>query len=155
MGDDDLDYDLSAWEAPAPPAGIADAVVERMREAVAASPMTHLIQTAPSRRRWWIAGGAVGLAAAAALAILLLGGKRPDESGHGSIVAKRAQHVELGGVVGDLDPGVELTWDRDGNGVRVVQRRGSVMWKVDGDDHRVIDAGAAVASVEAACASPR
>jgi tetratricopeptide (TPR) repeat protein len=155
MADDDLDFDLSAWEAPAPPAGIADGVVERMREAVAASPMTHLIQTVPSRRRWWIAGGAVGLAAAAALAILLLGGKRPDESGHGSIVAKRAQHLELGGVTGDLDPGVELTWDRDGNGLRVVQRRGSVMWKVDGDDHLVIDAGAAVASVEASGASLR
>ena len=49
MADDDFDFDLSAWESPAPPAGIADGVVERLREAVAASPMTHLTQTAPSR----------------------------------------------------------------------------------------------------------
>src|SRR5262249_18569518 len=158
MRDDDSplrDIDLSAWEAPEAPAGIADAVVERMREAVAATPMTHLIQTIPSRRRWWLAGGAIAVAAVAAIVIVIVGSTRADPSGHGSVTAERAQHLDIGAVGGDLDPGVDLKWERDHNGVRVEQHKGTALWKVGADDRLVIDTGAAGATVEASGASLR
>ena len=57
--DDSLAYDLSAWHAPPPPAGLADAVVRRMAQ-------PH----APKRRVWVVAACAVAAAAAVLIALL-------------------------------------------------------------------------------------
>src|SRR5439155_2162494 len=70
--DDDLhEFDLTAWEAPPPPAGLAEAVLARAR---AAAPVAAL-ESEPRGRRWWIAGAALGAVAVAAIALVVaLGG---------------------------------------------------------------------------------
>jgi len=148
--DDDLhELDLSAWEPPAPPAGLADAVVARMH---AASPVTLEAEPRASRR-WWIAGIAGGaLAAGAVAALIFVGGSKRAAPGHGSISAGRAQHLDLDTASAELDAGAEVTWRRDGGQLAIEQQRGAATWRV-GDDGLRIDAK--VASIEAAGASLR
>ncbi len=148
--DDDLhELDLSAWEPPAPPAGLADAVIARMH---AASPVTLEAEPRGSRR-WWIAGVAGGaLAAGAIAALIFVGGSRRAAPGHGSITAARAQHLDLDSASAELDAGAEVTWRRDGGQLAIEQHRGSATWRV-GEDGLRIDA--TVASIEAAGASLR
>ncbi|HEY5934029.1 MAG TPA: hypothetical protein VIU61_05335, partial [Kofleriaceae bacterium] len=62
MTDDDslAAYDLSAWQAPSPPAGLADAVVRRMTQ-----------PQRPARRVWVVAACAMAAAAAVLIALLV------------------------------------------------------------------------------------
>jgi hypothetical protein len=148
--DDDLhDFDLSAWEPPELPAGLADAVVARLH---AASPVTLDAEPRASRR-WWIAGVAGGAVAAGAIAALIfVGGSKRAAPGHGEVAAARAQHLDLDTASADLDSGADVTWRRNGGELVVEQRRGAATWRV-GDEGLRIDAK--VASIEAAGASLR
>ncbi len=57
MDDDDLDLD--AWQPPAPPPGIADAVLARLHAPAIATP----VEVTRRPRKWWVLGGlAIGLA---------------------------------------------------------------------------------------------
>ncbi|MGE5186446.1 MAG: hypothetical protein ACM31C_30530 [Acidobacteriota bacterium] len=153
MSDDELhEYDLSAWEAPPPPPGLADGVLARLRAAVPVA----AVETEPrASRRWWIAGVAVGgLAVAAAVLVIVIGGSRRAAAGHGEVVAARAQRLELDTASADLDAGAELAWRRERGALTVEQHRGTAAWRVANDTLR-IDAGAGVASVEATGASLR
>ncbi|HSK04569.1 MAG TPA: hypothetical protein VK932_25125 [Kofleriaceae bacterium] len=69
--------------------------------------------------------------------------------------AARASHLGLGPSSAELDPGAEVRWRRDGRRIEVAQPRGGVLWRAGEGDTLVIDAGAAVASVEAHGASLR
>lgn len=71
MTDDDVlaAYDLSAWQAPPPPAGLADAVVRRM-----AAPAR------PARRVWIVAASVVAAAAAVVVALLVFDHSEPATS---------------------------------------------------------------------------
>jgi hypothetical protein len=160
MTDDDdalSGIDLDAWAPPPPPAAgpLADAVLARMR-APLPSPVDEPIRRA-SRRRWAIAAGAVAAAAAAAgvLAIARWGTDRAPPDGHGEVFAARAAHLGLGPSSAELDAGAEVRWRREGGRLSASQPRGGVLWRAGGDDTLVIDAGAAVASVEARRASLR
>ena len=153
--DDDLGttYDLDAWAAPAPSAGLADRVVAQLRR----PPAVVAIEPEPtsSPRRWWVIGGITGVLAAAVIAVIVVGGmKRAPGADSGAVIADRARSVELGDSHVQLDPGAELTWERDGTRVRAVLRKGAATFTVAGDDTFVID-GASLASVEATGASLR
>ena len=150
MSDELREYDLSAWDAPPPPRGLADAVIARM---TAAAPVTA-VESEPSRR-WWIAGTALaGVAVAAIALVIVLGGSHRAASGHGDVVATRAQRLDLDTASAELDTGADVSWRRQRDALVVEQRRGSATWRVANDTLR-IDAGATVASVEATGASLR
>ena len=141
------EIDFSAWEAPPPPEGLADAVVARMAEP------EPLPEPAP-RRRWVIAASAVGALAIAAGIWAVVRPREPALADHGSVVADKPQHVELGGgVSADLDRGADVRWHQTSHGVDIEQRAGAASWRVAGDAHVMI--GATVASIDAAGASLR
>jgi hypothetical protein len=155
MRDDNDDtlagYDLSAWEAPAPAAGLAEAVVARVTQP---APVGAMDPGERPVRRWWIAG-AIGAVAAAGVAFSAWGIRRAPANGEGDVVATTAKHVELGPSTAELDPGTQIHWRRDKHRVAIAQARGAATWRVGGDDTMVIDAGATMASVEATGASLR
>jgi hypothetical protein len=152
--DDKLDIDLSAWDVPPPPADLADAVIDRMggTDVGLAVPVDE--PTTP--RRAWIIGGV-------AVAVVLLGlglwslVRSTDRAApaSGGVVADHARSLSLDTVHADLDAGANVRWKRDGNVLRVEQRAGRVAWRVDAGEQLVIDAGAALASVEATGANLR
>lgn len=151
---DPLDgIDLHAWQPPAPPSGLADAVLARMREPAGAP--AHELAERGARRRWiWITAAAA-LAVASVVAIVRWGTTEVPSSGRGELVASRAAHLALGPSSVELDRGAEVRWARDRRRIVVEQPRGAATWRVDRGDTLRIDAGAAVASVEATGASLR
>jgi tetratricopeptide (TPR) repeat protein len=147
MRDDDA-LDLSAWEAPPPPDGIADAVIARMDGTAVGLAMP---EDPPSRKRALV----IGASAAAALLVVagawaILRGREHAPPVAGELVAGGAQHVELGGASADLDRGAEIQWQRTGGRLHVDQKAGTAVWRV-GEEH--VEIAAAVASVEATNAS--
>ncbi len=155
--DDDLlaAYDLSAWEAPPPQAGLADAVIARARQPASSTPLETIERMNPrGRRRWWFAGAGVAVAAVAIL-IGVWGMQRTPKDGQGEVTAQTARTLAIGPTTAALDPGTLVKWRRDKRQITVSQPRGSAMWNVDDSDTLVIDAGAMVASVEASGASLR
>jgi len=156
--DDDLGttYDLDAWAPPAPSAGLADAVIARLRQppaVVAIEPETSA--AAPKAARRLIAGGIAGALAAAVIAVVVVGAQRREAApSSGAVIADRARSLAFGDSRVQLDPGAELTWERDGSRVRAVLRQGAATFSVADDDTFVID-GASLASVEATGASLR
>lgn len=79
-------YDLDAWQAPRAPAGLADAVIRRMKEPPGIEsglPPAPAVEARPParrrRRRWWSA--AAVLVAAAVLLIILIGVRREPADG--------------------------------------------------------------------------
>ncbi|HEU0035429.1 MAG TPA: PEGA domain-containing protein [Kofleriaceae bacterium] len=141
--DDALGFDLDAWQAPPAPAGLADAVVARMKEPVGKPAID--VGERPSRRRGiWIAGGV--LATAGAIAAVVGSGVLDDAApspGSGSIATAKPSHLDLGASSAELDANTELAWRRDGHRILVTQTRGVVTWKVGGDDTITIEAGPA------------
>ncbi len=150
--DDEVGFDLSAWEAPPPPNGIADAVVAQMRMPDA----KPAVEPAPARKlRWWmIAAPLVAASVIGAVAISLAGGS-DEVSGSGAVATAKPSHLELGGTAVDLDANTDVWWVRDGKRMVAMQPRGTATWKVAAGDELVIDAGATVASVKASGASLR
>jgi ferric-dicitrate binding protein FerR (iron transport regulator) len=159
--DDDMleAFDLSAWEAPPPPADLADGVIDRMGATdegtdvgLAAVALDH--HRAP-RRGWIIAGAAAATFVLAIGVWTLIRATHHAAPSTGSVVADQARTLALETVHANLDPGADVRWRRDGDVLRVEQRAGSVTWRVDSDQQLVIDAGAASASVEATGANLR
>jgi ferric-dicitrate binding protein FerR (iron transport regulator) len=148
MSDDLHEFDLDAWEAPPPPAGLADAVIARARGGAAA------VETeAPRSRRWWlVAAAGVLVAGAAAGALFALGGKHGAPA-DGRVEAARAQRLDLDSASAELDTGAGISWHREGDTLAVDQPRGNASWKV-GDHHLRIDAGNGV-QIDATGASLR
>jgi tetratricopeptide (TPR) repeat protein len=146
------DPDFSAWEAPPPPDGLADAVIARM-DGTAVGPAMPATDPPAHRRRWVIAASAAAalLAAGGLWAIVRHRERAPAASGE--VVADRAQHLELGGASADLDGGADIRWQRTSHGLQIIQRAGTAVWRIAGEEHVVI--GAASASIEAAGASLR
>ena len=151
--------DLGAWQPPPVRGGMADAVLQRMREPAAVT--AHELGDRP-RRRWvgWAVGGALVAAAGLAAGLVAIGpaprSGAPGPAGdHGDVVAERASHLEIGATSAELDAGAALNWRREGARVRVAQLQGAATWRVGGADTLVIDAGAMGASVEASGASLR
>jgi hypothetical protein len=159
MTEDDDDtggIDLAAWEAPEPPAGIADAVVARLREPVGAAALDAPVTRARTRRL--VGGGVLAVAAAAGIAAFAYSTLRSedDSTGSGFVATAKPSHVELGPVsAADVEANTDLWWVRDGHRIVAMQPRGTATWKAAANDTIVIDAGAAVASVEASGASLR
>jgi hypothetical protein len=153
--DDTLAHiDLSAWDAPPPPANLADAVIERMGSADAGIAVPVEGPTAP-RRAWLVGAALVGVAMLVIAAWSLLRSPEQPASPSGAVVAERARSLSLPGVQAELDAGAEVRWRRDGDVLRVEQRAGTVAWRVAADRTLIIDAGAALASVEATGANLR
>jgi len=151
--DDEVGFDLSAWEAPPPPAELADAIIARVKAPLAA----NAVEAAPPRRsRWWIAGGLAAVIAGAVSIALLV---RSDDDGHaggsGAVATARPSHLELGGTAIDLEADTDVWWVRDDRRVIAMQPRGTATWRVGANERVRIDAGATVASVEASGASLR
>ena len=134
------EIDFSAWEAPPPPDGLADAVIARMAEP------EPLPEPTP-RRRWVIAASAAAVLAIAGGVWAIVRNREPAPPDRGEVVADKAQHVELGGVSADLDRGADVRWHRTSHGLVVEQRAGAASWHIGRDEHMTI--GAAVASIEA------
>jgi hypothetical protein len=169
MRDNDRDdsalagIDLGAWAPPPPPEAdaLADAVVARMREPAASAarePAEHGAAAGGSRRRWPIAAAAAAVVVAVAAAGVLVLSRQvapPPPAGSGEVLAARASHLEIGASSAELDPGAEARWRREGRRIAAAQPRGAALWRVAAEDTLVIDAGAAVASVEASGASLR
>ena len=155
MNDDDdgVGFDLSAWEAPPPPGGIADAVIAQMR----APDAKPAVEPAPTRKRrgWMIAAPLAAASVIGAVAISLATGGNEDVSGSGAVATAKPSHLELGGTAVDLDANTDVWWVRDGKRMTAMQPRGTATWKVAAGDELVIDAGATVASVKASGASLR
>lgn len=156
-------YDLSAWEAPPPPASLVDGVIARAKE----SAMPSLVEERPQvvvaparpRTRWWLAGS-VAAAACAVAAIGFWGleraGTEPAAApAGGTRVTPRAQTLSLGASSAIVDPHAEVNWVRQGERLVAEQRRGSVVWQVGSADMLVLDAGAMAALVEASGARLR
>ncbi len=141
------EIDFSAWEAPPPPEGLADAVVARMAEP------EPLPEPAPPRRRWVIAASAAAVLAIAGgvWAITRPHGAAPPD--HGEVVADKAQHLELGGVSVDLDRGADVRWQRTRTALEIEQRAGAASWRVGKEQH--VRIGATVAAIDATGASLR
>ncbi len=153
MSNDELDdYDLTAWEAPAPPDDLATVVLARLQGT--AVDVALPVEPAQVRRRWLIIGGiAAGVVAATGGVWALVHGAHHAEPQSGAVVAQRPQRVELPGADVMLDPGADVKWHPARDGMHAEQRAGAATWTVS--DKLVIDAGAAVASVEAQGASLR
>ena len=138
---DDLGIDLHAWEAPPPPAGLADAAIAR---ALAVDEAIAITAHKRRNRRYAYAGVATaGLAAAAAAAIWI--GARGDDASvpDVSIVAADSpRHFTSGGASAELAPGASLVVRRDGNALHVHQT-GAATWTVGAGDQLFIDAGSA------------
>jgi hypothetical protein len=154
--DDDMlaDYDLSAWEAPPPPADLADAVINRLGGTDVGISVPVDEHREP-RRVWIIAGVAVAAIVLALGVWSLIRATQPAAPATGGVVAERARTLSLDTVHADLDAGADVRWKREGAVLRVEQRAGRVSWRVAKDEHLVIDAGAASASVEATGANLR
>jgi hypothetical protein len=151
--DDGVGFDLTAWEAPPPPAGIADAVIARVTAPLAT---TALEADAPRSKKWWIAGGlAATLVAAVGIALAVRSTTEESTTGSGAVAVARPSHLELGGTAIDLEANTDVWWVREGKRVVAMQPRGSATYRVAGNEQLVIDAGATVASVSASGASLR
>lgn len=131
MLDDDarsplVGIDLSAWQVPPPPAELADAVLARLREPVPVAAAEAPPMATSKRWRWLVLG-----AAAAGVALAVWGyTARPGDRAAGELVTGAAQHLELGAVRVDSDPGAELRWRRAGQVWSARQTRGAVTWSV-------------------------
>jgi len=158
MSNDDevlAEYDLSAWDAPPPPAGLADAVIDRMggTDVGIAVPVEEH-RTMP-KRAWIIAGAAVAALLLALGVWSLIRSTHRAAPSSGGVLADKARTLELDTVHADLDPGADVRWRRDGDVWLVEQRAGRAAWRVDGDEKLVVVAGAGLASVEATGANLR
>jgi hypothetical protein len=153
--DDDMlaEFDLSAWDAPPPPADLADAVIDRMggTDVGIAIP----VEERGPRRAWIIAGVAAAVIVLGIGVWSLLRATHNAAPATGGVVAEKARSLSLDTVHADLDVGADVRWRRDGRVLRVEQRAGNVTWHVDADETLVIDAGAASASVQATGANLR
>src|SRR5262249_6010689 len=151
------EYDLSAWGAPPAPANLADGVLARL---AATDEAIHVAMQKQRRgsRRWWLTGGIAASLGAGKLGVWVRGGggRGSHSNTPGAVIADKPRTISLGGTsTAKLEPGAELTWKRDGAIVHIEQRAGAVTWNVAGKDKLMIDAGATVASVEAAGGSLR
>ncbi|HEX5058152.1 MAG TPA: PEGA domain-containing protein [Kofleriaceae bacterium] len=154
--DDELaEYDLSAWDAPPPPADLADAVIDRMGGTDVGIAVPVDDQPASPRRAWIIAGAAVAALLLAVGVWSLIRSTHKAAPSSGSVLADKARTLDLDTVHADLDPGADVRWRRDGEVWLVEQRAGRAAWRVDGDEKLVIVAGAGLASVEATGANLR
>ncbi len=148
--DDDVGFDLTAWDAPPPPHGIADAVVARV-----AAPVAGAVEPAPPRRsRWWIVGGLAAVIAGA-ISIALLSRSSEETGGSGAVATAKPSHLQLGGTAVDLEANTDVWWVREGAQTIVQQPRGRATWKVAANEELVINTGAMGASVQASGASLR
>jgi hypothetical protein len=149
--DNDLnDLDLHAWQAPAPPKGLADAVIARATATDEAIAITKRGQT---RRTLVTAAIACGGSIAAGLAVWLAVRPAPVRELDMTVVAAEPQHVVLDDSTVDLSPGATIQTERRGDTLRVVQS-GTATWHVAANDHLEIDAGSNGA-IEATGASLR
>jgi hypothetical protein len=151
---DELEYDLSAFEAPEPPDGIADAVIARL-DGTGVTPAVPAEPREGKRRAYVVTGVAVACLAAAAGTYALVQGSRRAGPTRGDVMAAKARTLSLDGVSAELDAGAQVKWQRRGEILDVEQRAGAAAWRVDSDTTLRIDAGAMVASVEATGASLR
>src|SRR5438477_13208754 len=112
MTNDELhEFDLSAWEVPAPRDGLADAVIAHMREPAAVGAIEP---EGRGPRWWWIAGGLAAAAVALVLAlVIVLGGSERAAPAAGAVAADRARPLELGTASAQLDAGVVVAWHRE------------------------------------------
>ncbi len=149
--DDDVGFDLTAWDAPPPPTGIADAVIAR----VAAPPVAGAVE-APSRSsRWWIAGGIAAVLVGVVSVALLSRTNEEVTGGSGAVATAKPSHLQLGGTAVDLEANTDVWWVREGKQTVAQQPRGRAMWKVAANEQLVINTGAMGASVSASGASLR
>jgi hypothetical protein len=164
MSDDNnalKDVDLSAWDVPAPERSaeeLADDVIAVAggTDIGAAIPVEGPVST--RKRAMLIAGVAAAVIALTAGAWVIVRGAKHAAPRDGSVIAEKAQALELDAAHADLDPGADVRWTRKGSVLRVEQRAGSAAWHVGSDSKLVIEAGtpgAALASVDASGASLR
>lgn len=158
--DDDTlaDIDLTAWEVPPPPAGLADAVLQRMGGTQVDVALPVETTAPPQRRRWLVAGvaaAAVLVVGVGAIVWSLAREAGPEIPASGEIVADRAQVLALDTARASLDPGADVRWRRERGRLLVEQRAGAATWHVERGEELVIAAGAGVASVKATGANLR
>jgi hypothetical protein len=152
--DDEVGFDLTAWEAPPAPSGIADAVIARVEAPLVVGAVEA---EQPRKLRWWMIAGPLVVAAAAVLAIVATSRTVEDElvGGSGAVATAKPSHLELGRTAVDLEAATDLVWTRDGKRITAMQPRGRATWKVGANEELRIDAGAMGASVVASGASLR
>ena len=158
MSNNDQDeLDLSAWEAPAAPPGIADAVIERMGSTDVSVTIPVDPREVPRRRVWVIGGIAVGIVALTIGAWALVRSAQPAAPRSGAIVADRPQTLSLDDITATLDPGADVRWKRNPDGLHVEQRAGVAMWRIGRNEKLMIDAGreGLLAAIEATGANLR
>ncbi len=148
---DDLhDLDLHAWQAPAPPKGLADAVIAR---ATATDEAIAVAKRGQLRRTLATAAIACGGSVAAAVAVWLAIRPAPVHEVDMTVIAAAPQHIALGDTTVDLAPGAAIQTERRGDKLHVVQS-GTATWNVGAKDNLEIDAGTA-GSIKATGASLR
>ena len=144
------ELDLSAWEAPAAPADLADIVIGRVANDTA--PISVPVEPRAAPRRALLIGGVAAAVIAGSLGMYaLVRSARHAAPTSGTVVADQPRVLALETARATLDPGANVQWHTD-NGIRVTQR-GTATWQVDRDEKLVIDA--ALASIEARGASLR
>src|SRR5258706_6137549 len=144
------EYDLDAWEVPAPPSGLADRVIAEARKGAAV--VAYEARERPRTRRVLLAAGVGALVAGGAIAAVFAVGAHHAAPVHGSVVAERAQHVDLDSATAELDTGASIAWTRHGDTLLVDQPRGNASWRI-GDDHLQLET--AGAQIDASGASLR
>jgi hypothetical protein len=149
--DDDVGFDLTAWEAPPPPTGIADAVIARVTQ----PPVVGAVEAPHRSSRWWIAGGVAAVIAGVASVALLSRTNEEVTGGSGAVATAKPSHLQLGGTAVDLEANTDVWWVREGTQTVVQQPRGTATWKVAANEELVINTGATGASVRASGASLR
>jgi len=138
---DDDTLDLSAWQAPLAPDGIADAVIDRMGGTDVSVTIPVDPRESPRRRLWVIGGVAAAVVVGAVGIYALVRSAQPAAPRSGAVVAAKPQTLSLDGVTATLDDGADVRWKRASDGLYVEQRAGVAMWRVGSDDKLVIDAG--------------
>ncbi|HEX4455095.1 MAG TPA: hypothetical protein VH143_29745 [Kofleriaceae bacterium] len=144
------DLDLHAWQVPAPPNGLADAVIAR---ATATDEAIAVAKRGQQRRTYATAAIACGGSVAAALAVWLAVRPAPAREIDMTVIAAAPQHVAVGDTTVDLASGATIQTERRGDALHVVQS-GTATWHVDAKDNLEIDAGSSGA-IEATGASLR
>ncbi|HTR51718.1 MAG TPA: hypothetical protein VMJ10_13475 [Kofleriaceae bacterium] len=144
------ELDLTAWEIPAPPPDLADAVIARMRAPATASAVEPVTRAS---RRWWLGAALAAVAAAAIVGVVITRGGAHGAPDFGAVAAERARTLELGAASAELDAGAIVAWRREGDELVIVQPSGAASWHVGDTDKVRIDA--AEASIDATGASLR
>jgi ferric-dicitrate binding protein FerR (iron transport regulator) len=140
---DDDRLDLSAWESPTPPRGMANRVMDAVRATGDVPDVRPSTRATPSLRtnggRNRVLLGLAAVAAAAALTWALWPRPHTGAPSTGHVLAAAPSKIALGdGTIALLTAGADVTWERHGARLDITQSAGTVTYQHPGPGGLVV-----------------